>query len=208
VRESEKRKVKSEKEELRVRLKQTLSNLSLDHWRLGAEGVSARLDRLIQDSGARTVMFFFPTAGEVDVGAAAVACLGRGVRVCLPRAGWDDSTIVPKQVTGWGENLSVRRHGIREPAESAPSVDSADLDLIVVPGLGFDAVGGRLGRGGGFYDRFLSRPGVRAWKVAVGLDEQVVESVPMEAWDVRMDALVTPTRTLVFRAFDGPPTAH
>jgi 5-formyltetrahydrofolate cyclo-ligase len=192
------------KSELRSRLKATLNNLSPEDWRRGAEGVCTRLGAVIEGAGAGTVMFFFPTPGEVDVGAAAVAAMGRGVRVCLPRAGWDDSTIVPKQVTGWGENLSVTRHGIREPAESAPSVDLADLDLIVVPGLGFDAAGGRLGRGGGFYDRFLSRPGVRAWKVAVGLDEQVVDSVPREAWDVGMDALVTPTRTLVFNT----PTAH
>lgn len=205
------------KPELRAELKLTLSKLSPEAWRRGAEGVSARLGAVIDGVPARTVMFFFPIAGEVDVGAAAEGCLARGVRVCLPRADWDGRVITPRLVERWGENLSVGRFGIREPAESAPAVDLADLDLIVVPGLGFDAAGGRLGRGGGFYDRFLSRPGVRAWKVAVGLDEQVVVpplAIPREAWDVGMDALVTPTRTLVFSAFDGPgspptpPTAH
>jgi 5-formyltetrahydrofolate cyclo-ligase len=79
----------------------------------------------------------------------------------------------------------------------------ADLDLVVVPGLGFDEAGGRLGRGGGFYDRFLARPGLKAWKVGVGLDEQVVGPVPRDAWDVGLDALVTPTRTLVFAPAPG-----
>ncbi|HYE62103.1 MAG TPA: 5-formyltetrahydrofolate cyclo-ligase [Phycisphaerales bacterium] len=196
------------KQELRASLKQTLNNLSPEVWRRGSEGVCARLSGLVEQAGARAVMFFFPTAGEVDVGPAAVECLGRGVRVCLPRAEWATGGMSARVVTVWGENLSLTRHGLREPAESAPPVDLADLDLIVVPGLGFDAAGGRLGRGGGFYDRFLSRPQVRAWKVAVGLDEQVVASVPRDAWDVGMDALVTPTRTLVFNPYATPPTAH
>jgi 5-formyltetrahydrofolate cyclo-ligase len=198
-----------DKATLRTQLKTTLSNLSPEDWRRGSEGVCPRLVAAVCEVRPRSVLFFFPTPGEVDVGPAAIECLAHKVRVCLPRADWNASTITPKQVTAWGENLSVTRHGIHEPAESAPSVDLADLDLIVVPGLGFDVSGGRLGRGGGFYDRFLSRPGVRAWKVAVGLDEQVVEpplAVPMEPWDVRVDALVTPTRTLVVSPPSTPPT--
>jgi 5-formyltetrahydrofolate cyclo-ligase len=184
------------KPQLRSTLKLTLNKLSPDHWRQASHALCARLDPILQP--AKTVLFYFPTPGEVDIGPAARAHLARSGRACLPRAGWQDNSITAHLIDHWGENLSVGRHNIREPAESAPSVSLDTLDVVIVPGLGFDDHAGRLGRGGGFYDRFLARPELRAWKVGVGLDEQVVAEVPREAWDVGMDALVTPTRTLVF----------
>jgi 5-formyltetrahydrofolate cyclo-ligase len=187
------------KGELRAHLKQTLAGLSPEAWRQGSEGVCARLLEVLRRTNTGTAMFFFPRPGEIDIGPAAKAAMATGVRVCLPRTGWAEGTLTPKLVDEWGEKLSVSRHGVQEPAESAPSVNVTDLDLIVVPGLGFDESGGRLGRGGGFFDRFLARPEVRAWKVGVGLDEQVVERLPRDPWDIPVDAVVTPTRTLVFR---------
>src|SRR5262249_59299424 len=92
-----------------------------------------------------------------------------------------------------------RKAGVGGRRGAAGRGDWARLDLIVVPGIAFDLRGGRLGRGGGFYDRFLSQPGLGATKIGVGLDEQVIaEEVPRDSWDVTLDGLVTPTRTLAF----------
>lgn len=202
------------KAELRKRVRGVLAAAGPQQWRLGSELASQGLLKLI-DGGAKTVLFYMPTGKELDIGPAAQECFRKGIIVCLPRAAWDlpagdrlspalspdlSPAITPALVSSWSrEQLVETKHGIWEPTASAPTVDLARLDLIVVPGLAFDQTGGRLGRGGGFYDRFLAQPGLTATKVGVGLDEQVIaEEVPRDSWDVTLDALVTPTRTLFF----------
>ena len=97
-----------------------------------------------------------------------------------------------------GETLSFRtvstlsdlcpgRYGIREPVGGA---SPEHLDLIVVPGLAFTADGNRLGRGAGFYDRFLSTIPGYAVKVGVCFAFQLVLEIPVECHDVKVDALV------------------
>lgn len=81
--------------------------------------------------------------------------------------------------------------GIREPRRDAPL---AVPDAIIVPLLASDARGNRLGYGKGHYDRTLSR--LAAPRIGVAWDCQIVDAVPCESWDERLDWLVTPTRTI------------
>jgi 5-formyltetrahydrofolate cyclo-ligase len=81
--------------------------------------------------------------------------------------------------------------GIPEPASSAAIADVGDIDLLVLPGLGFDRFGGRLGQGGGYYDRFLSRPSFRAQTVGVAFAAQVVPDLQLSSADRRVDAVLT-----------------
>jgi len=69
-----------------------------------------------------------------------------------------------------------------------------ELDLIIVPGVAFDRAGGRVGRGGGFYDRLL--PQYSALRAGICFDFQYLEAVPAEEHDIRMDWVVTDTRIL------------
>lgn len=74
-------------------------------------------------------------------------------------------------------------------------IDPAQIDCVVVPGAAFDVRGGRLGLGGGFYDRFLPRA-VNATKIALAYEFQVVETLPLEPHDARLDAILTPEKFL------------
>jgi 5-formyltetrahydrofolate cyclo-ligase len=90
--------------------------------------------------------------------------------------------------------VAVPPFGIREPTEDARPVDLTELDLIVVPGLVFDEGGGRIGYGKGYYDRLLA--GARAASkhvrcVGFGFEAQLIDSVPCEPFDQRLDGLVT-----------------
>ena len=83
-------------------------------------------------------------------------------------------------------------HDVWEPAPGCRAVAPEALDVILVPGLAFGvADGSRLGRGGGFYDRFLATPGLRARRIGVAGEWQVLDRVPCEAHDVRVHELVT-----------------
>ena len=68
------------------------------------------------------------------------------------------------------------------------------LDLIIVPGIAFDKTKGRLGRGGGYYDQFLST--TKAKKIALAFEKQIVNLVPKEAHDINMDIIITESRII------------
>jgi 5-formyltetrahydrofolate cyclo-ligase len=97
-------------------------------------------------------------------------------------------------VADWARDLVPGKHGIGQPSPDCPDLPPEQVDVILVPGIAFDSTCARLGRGAGFYDRFLADPRVRAVKIGVAFDEQIVDAVPMDRWDVRLDAVVTPTR--------------
>lgn len=87
------------------------------------------------------------------------------------------------------ETFVKGRFGIAEPEPTSEIVRLESLKGALIPGLAFDREGGRLGRGKGFYDRTLA--GFRGLKIGVGFSLQLVEGIPMDDWDVRMDAVIT-----------------
>ena len=116
--------------------------------------------------------------------------LARGMRVAVPaRRG---------RGYGWAEADANTRwragaHGIPEPVRIRP-VNSAELRVVVVPGLAFDPRGGRLGHGQGHFDRLLADSG--ALMVGLCPERRLVAEVPQEPHDVRMDVVVTEKRVL------------
>ena len=87
-------------------------------------------------------------------------------------------------------HLVRHRFGMLEPDPELPQIDPATLDIILVPGTAFDRQGGRVGFGGGFYDRLL--PTTPALRVGVTYNPCLLESVPCDEHDQRMDWIVTP----------------
>ena len=104
--------------------------------------------------------------------------------VSYPRC--DGETLLFRTVSVLSD-LCPGRFGIREPVGGA---SPEHLDLIVVPGLAFTADGNRLGRGAGFYDRFLSKIPGHTVKVGVCFAFQLLLEIPVECHDVRVDAVV------------------
>ena len=177
-------------------------------WTRAAEGIAARLLELGAQRGWRAWMVFLPMAraergrDEVDLTGLVQGLLGAGgVRVCLPRTDWQSMTLEPVAVENLSTDIVVRRYSLREPRADLLPLALGDLDVVIVPGLAFDSTGARLGRGGGLYDRLLARvaglpAGNRPVSVGVCVDEQVVEKVPVEAHDLRVDMILTPTTIL------------
>jgi 5-formyltetrahydrofolate cyclo-ligase len=116
----------------------------------------------------------------------------------LPEARW----IVPRIAEGrrlalhpYDPGRLVRhRFGMLEPAAGLPVVDPAALDVALVPGVAFDQRGGRLGFGGGYYDRFL--PTTPALRVGIAFDQCLAEELPCVEYDQRMDWLATPSQMI------------
>lgn len=144
-------------------------------------------------ASARVVMVYLPIAHEVDVRPLARVLLDRGVTVSAPRVDWGAGRMAPVRIGSLEEGFEVRRHGVPEPIEGE-FLEPVTLDVVITPGLAFDAQGGRLGRGAGFYDRFfteISRE--RTALIGVGLEAQIVPATPMGEQDVRLHAIATET---------------
>jgi 5-formyltetrahydrofolate cyclo-ligase len=127
------------------------------------------------------------------------ACFDAGREVCVPA--WD---AVDRRYGVYaldpGMLLTRGPKGIREPAVKIP-VPPRDVDLFVLPGLAFDLAGGRLGYGGGHYDRILAKAHRGCSKVALALDWQVLDAeLPLTEQDIRADWILTDTRTIDCRA--------
>ncbi len=143
------------------------------------------------------VMIFLSTAHEVDTSLIAIQGWSDGKRILAPRVSWEQRRMLPVEVYSLSTGVEPGAMGVREPAEGMP-VPVFDIDLVVVPGLAFDERGNRLGRGRGFYDRFLWHKDLRAISCALALEEQVVPEVPVGEHDQRVHMLVTDARVRRF----------
>lgn len=188
------RDVFSAKTALRRRLRDLLSAMT-DPER--AEASRLICERLAADplwQNARSLLLFMPTRLEPDVGPLLERAWREGKRVALPRYRVDIDAYEACWVRRPEIDLTPGLYGIAEPGKNCVPVAGIPLDLILVPGIGFSPLGGRLGRGKGYYDRLLAAiPGVTC---GVGFDCQVTAEVPAESHDAVLNCILTPTRWL------------
>ena len=158
-----------------------------------AARVTERVLALPEVAAATTVLAFSSFGSELPMLPLIGALVERGVRVGLPVITGTD--IVAR---AWrpGEPTTETSFGALEPADGAPIEPSA-IDVILTPAVAVDRAGGRVGYGGGFYDRFLPQTRSDAVRVAVVLPVQLVdEDLPAGAFDLRVDAIVTPNEVI------------
>ena len=141
---------------------------------------------------ARAVLLFFPLPSEPDISLLLDDALASGKLLALPRFSATTNAYEAVQVRDLARELVTGPFGVREPTADCPLAPMNRLDFALVPGLGFDARGHRLGRGKGHYDHLLA--GFTGMKIGVAFDFQIVTEVPAEPHDIVLDAVVTPTR--------------
>lgn len=137
-------------------------------------------------------MFYAPLADELNIWPLLTAALADDKLVALPRFVAGNASYDACQIKNIEIDCQVGRFGIREPKANCAEISLNRLDLVLVPGVGFDLMGRRLGRGKGFYDRLLAQ--ISGTKCGVGFDEQIVEAIPTESHDVHLNCILTPTR--------------
>lgn len=110
----------------------------------------------------------------------------------LPRVNGVNLDILPYEES----RLELGAFHIEEPTGN-DLTDSNDIELIVVPAMAYDRCGNRLGRGKGFYDRLLKS--TKATKIGIGFEFQVIDEIPVEAHDVPMDIIISPSGCLIIK---------
>lgn len=177
-------------------LREELRAEAARHTRAECEEASKTICALIRQQAtwrdAKSVLTFMPLAGEPDISPLLRAGLDAGKRVALPRFDRDAGAYTAALVTDPARQLLPGKYGVLEPSPECPVLPLNELDLALVPGIGFTLNGCRLGRGKGYFDRILCE--VRGWKCGVAFDWQVTVAIPSEQHDIHVNSIVTPTR--------------
>ena len=184
------------KDEQRRELRQILGSMSTQDRQEASQAICAHLSSIPSIATADTILAYLPLAEEVDLTPLLTAWIEESRTVCVPIVTWENKTMHAGLLpTLDGESLIERTYGLREPRDPQ-SVPADTIDVMLVPGLGFDRDGGRLGRGGGYYDRFLesSRSPI---VIGVAFDCQMLESIDREEHDQLMTVVVTPSGIIV-----------
>ncbi len=143
---------------------------------------------------ARTVALYAPIRGEVPTRDILIAALQDEKIVCYPLSHVHGRILSFRAIKSESE-LEPGRLGVREPTNSSELIPVDQIDLFVVPGLGFSKDGKRLGRGGGYYDATLRAASARSRRVGLAFNDQIVEALPTTGDDVDMDLVVTESDT-------------
>lgn len=141
---------------------------------------------------AKTVALYQPLPGEVDVRILFERCWTQKKNTAIPLFCPDEKIYRLAHVDD-RTSYTTGHYGIQEPINPT-FMDSSKIDLFIVPGVAFDSQGGRLGRGGGYYDRLIPL-GTPA--IGVGFSFQLIDHVPQERHDHRMQAIATEKQLLI-----------
>jgi 5-formyltetrahydrofolate cyclo-ligase len=157
-----------------------------------ATELCARLRSLEIWRTAQSILMFAPLADEPDLWPLLREGITLGKTMALPSYVPETGIYMARRIVDLERDVVAGQFGIREAANGCAEIPLNQLDLVLVPGVAFDARGGRLGRGKGFYDRLLA--GGRGTKCGVAFDEQIVATVPMGPRDISLNCILTPTR--------------
>lgn len=181
-----------EKEKFRKAILEKLKRHSLELRRQKSDAI---IQKLKQDSVYRTsraVMFYVPLAAEVNTTRLLEEALSKGQTVVVPFVSQANQALMAVQIGDPDRDLIPGTYGIKEPRkELVKPFEVSQLDLIFVPGLAFDQKGHRLGRGKGYYDRFLKTVPKRVMRYGLAFDFQVFDSIPVNATDISVDRVIT-----------------
>lgn len=175
-----------QKKELRKRMFDARAAIPMAYKKSFDRWVNETAIQLIQQKNSKVVHVYIPMLSEIDIRPLISQLLDTGVTVVAPK------TLRNRQLENRIllslDHLETGIMGTQHPAN--PAVYDGPIDLIIVPGMAFDAQNYRLGYGGGYYDNFIvTQPA--AFKLGIFYPVQQVEKVPTEAHDICLDHILT-----------------
>ena len=139
---------------------------------------------------ARSILFYASMPGEVDTLLMIEKAIFKGKRVSLPIVEHHQRELIPTLISSM-EDVHKGTYGNAEPHfDPDKALALKDIDAVIVPGLAFDRQNNRLGRGAGYYDRFLSTLPKNVTTVGLAFDFQLTDCLPSEAHDMRLQQII------------------
>jgi 5-formyltetrahydrofolate cyclo-ligase len=182
--------INREKKDLRNQLLAKLLSLTKEEIKRRSKNVQEILQNLPIYKKAKLVMAYYPLKGEVDV--LEMIRKAKDKRFCFPVMDLEKKDLIPFEVENLEDFVMGPWQVMQPNLKKAKKIEISQIDIVIVPGLAFDYERNRLGRGGGFYDRFLKRIKPRTKKVGVAFKFQIFKSLPIHPpLDEKVDLVVS-----------------
>lgn len=178
------------KSTIRRQLRETLAQMTEPTRHAKSAAACALIVGSPEFAAARVIMVYLSTPTEVDTTNIAIKAWKTGKTVVVPKVSWDQRRMLPVEITSLHTEMTTTGPGVREPMTGNP-IPTDMIDLVIVPGLGFTETGYRIGRGMGFYDRFLAQPEFTGVSCGLAFEEQIVPNLPVLDHDVPLSMLAT-----------------
>lgn len=175
-----------EKSEIRAEVRRRIKELTPEQKSLSATKIFTRIEQNQNFAKAECIAIFASMRDEVSTDYALSAWLKMGKRIVVPRVEGD----IMRFYDYSPDRMQTGSFGIEEPI-GHHEVSPTEIDLIIVPARAFTRSGERLGRGGGFYDKYMSISGFRAYKIGIAFSIQIFDSLPCDAHDIKVDEVIT-----------------
>lgn len=178
--------IAEQKSTLRKRMLDLRAKMPLEERALYESQINAQLVELVSATKVQTLHTFLPMEGEVNHVPFINHCMANNITVVMPKT-LRNRKLQHFVFEGF-DKLEDGIFGTRHPANAREW--NLGYDVIIVPGLAFDAAGNRLGYGAGYYDAFLANH-PEVFKAGICFPQQLLNHVPSEAFDVRMDVVIS-----------------
>ena len=178
-----------DKKELRKRILNIRNNMDIEDVRKNSSAITEKIVNSDIYRQSNVVFIYMDFKNEVMTSQLIKHMLSAKKRVAIPYTDTVNTVLIPSEITGEAD-LVLSSLGYYEPKNVLP-VYPEEIDLVIVPGVVFDKSLNRIGFGKGYYDRILNKLKPSSKKVAVAHEFQVLESIPNEEHDIKMDMLIT-----------------
>jgi 5-formyltetrahydrofolate cyclo-ligase len=157
--------------------------------------IKKRLFELNEFKQSSVVLFYVSYDNEVYTHDMIKECLTTGKNIIVPFSDKEKRHLILSELENWND-LEPRSYGILEPKkDKIKEIPIESIDIIIVPGVGFDKFGCRIGHGKGFYDNLL-RESTNTLHIGLAFEIQIVEKVPIESHDIPVNKIITEKRKI------------
>lgn len=177
------------KSQLRKRVLNVRNNMSKEDVKKNSNAIMDKITSLDIYKQSKVVFIYMDFKNEVITSNLIKHMLSEKKRVVIPYTDSINTVLIPSEITKESD-LKQNSFGYFEPKSILP-VNIEEIDLVIVPGVVFDKNLNRIGFGKGYYDKILNRLKPSAKKIALAHDFQVLEDIPAEEHDVKMDMIIT-----------------
>ena len=188
-----------QKRQIRAMLRQRLAAITPEQRHTKSLAIAALASATPEWQKAGTILLYLSLPDEVETRPLLEDALAQGKRLAVPKV-IDESAREMSAVAVHSleeADLPAGHYGVRVPRGEHEPIPAGEIDLVIVPGLGFSRRGARIGRGLGYYDRYLARADLRAKRCGLAFSAQVLDELPGDRRDISVHMLVTESE--VFR---------
>lgn len=189
--------IKEKKREIREDMAKKLETFSADELIEKTRGIEKRLFEFANFLESKVILLYMHANGEVVANDIIKRCFESDKIVVLPAFDTITHTMQLMRVDNLDSDLKTGPRGVPEPDPKCCKVVPIDcIDIAIIPGVALDEKGGRIGSGEGYYDRLIPKLSITTRKVALALENQIIQQVPVESHDKHIDIVITEKRII------------